>query len=113
MRRYFAIRYRNKSGSFEYGIIKYFVNINNFFLVAINKFEIIGNSVTNIDGRTCRGVVTLKKKGVFNQFFSEVREVNKLLFIDALNIISKCIIGRTNKENVYLITEFTIENEHE
>jgi hypothetical protein len=55
-----------------------------------------------------------KNSGVFNQFFSDVKEIkDELFFFDSSKLISKCILLKTNKANKYLISEFIIGDEHE
>jgi len=51
---------------------------------------------------------------VFNQFFSEVKEIkNNLFFIDVTQVSSKCILKHTPIDDKYLISEFIISDEHD
>ncbi len=60
------------------------------------------------------GFISIKKSGVFNQFFSEVKELkNNLFFIDVTQVSSKCILKHTPIDNKYLISEFIISDEHD
>ena len=40
---YYAVRYHNQHNLFNFGIIKFFVKINERVVVYINKLEIVGN----------------------------------------------------------------------
>ena len=82
-------------------------------LVAVCNFNIVGKSITKIDGRTSIALIRLKNSGVFNQFFAEVIETNELNYIEISSLVSKCILGHTKNSNIYLISEFNIDNEHE
>ena len=55
----------------------------------------------------------LKNSGVFNQIFAEVIETNDHLFIETSRLVSKCILGKNTNSNIYLISEFIIDDEHE
>ena len=109
----YAVKYRGENNLFEFGIIKYFLKINNLVLVAVNNFKIVGNIITKIGGRTSNALIGIKNSGVFNRFFAEVKEINNIIFIDAKKLNSKCILGRTEKKDTYLISEFIIDDEHE
>ena len=98
---------------FHFGKIKYFVKINNLVLVAVCNFNIVGKSITKIDGRTSIALIRLKNSGVFNQFFAEVIETKELNYIEISSFGSECILGYTKNANIYLISEFIIDIEHE
>ncbi len=88
--------------------------INNRVLVAITQLEIIGNIIDKIGGRTSNALIGIKNSGVFNQFFSEVKEIKKsLIFICIKQLSSKCIIKRSPDGDKYLISEFIISDEHD
>ena len=109
----YAIKYQGISNLFDFGLIKYFVKINNLVLVAVSSFKIFGNSLTKIGGRTSMALTRLKNSSVFNQIFAEVIETNDHLFIETSRLVSKCILGKNTNSNIYLLSEFIIEDEHE
>jgi hypothetical protein len=110
----YAVKLRDNNNLFVFGFIKYFIKINNIILVAVTKLKIIGNIIDKIGGRTSNALIGLKNSGVFNQFFSDVKEIkDELFFFDSSKLISKCILLKTNKANKYLISEFIIGDEHE
>ena len=72
--------------------------------------KIVGKIITKIAGRTSNALIGIKSSGVFNTiFFSEVKEINNIIFIDTKKLNSKCILGRTEIKD----TEFIIDDEHE
>ncbi len=110
----YAVKFRGNNNLFEFGFIKYFLKIDNRVLVAVTKLKIIGNIIDKIGGRTSNALIGLKNSGVFNQFFSDVKETKDVLFFyDSSKLVSKCILLKTNKANKYLISEFIINDEHE
>ena len=57
------------------------------------KLKIIGNIIDKIGGRTSNVLIGIKNSGVFNQFFSDVKEIkDELFFYNASKLISKCIL---------------------
>ena len=90
-------------------MVKYFFQINDRVLVAITELKIIGNIIHKIGCRTSNALIGIENSGVFNQFFSEVKEIkNSLSYIDVKQLSSKCIINRKSVEDKYLISEFII-----
>ncbi len=98
---------------FEFGMIKYFLKIDNIVLVAVIQFKIVGNIIDNISGRTSIAL-GIKNSGVFKQFYSDIKEIkDKMSFIETSKLLSKCKVSKTSVFNKYLISKFIIENEHE
>ena len=65
-------------------------------------------------GRTSNALIGIKNSGVFNKFFSNVKELkDSLSFIDVKQLSSKCIIKHTPDSDKYLISEFIILDEHD
>ena len=60
---------------FEFGMIKYFSKINNLVLVAVSRFKIVGNIIDKIGGRTSNTIIGIKNSGVFEQFYSDIKEI--------------------------------------
>ena len=55
-------------------MIKYFIKINDKVLVAVTQFKTVGNIIDKIGGRTSNALTGIKNSGVFNQFYSEIKE---------------------------------------
>jgi hypothetical protein len=110
----YAVKYRADNDLFEFGMIKYFLKINGRVLIALTQFKIVGNIINKIGGRTSNALIGIKNSGVFNQFYSDIKEIkDSLIIIDATKLISKCIFSTTTISKKYLISKFIIENEHE
>ena len=109
----YAVKYCTKNNEHDFGIIKYFIKINDKILVSINKLEIVGNLINHIKKRTSTALIGLKRSGLFNRFFSDVVEIDNMFFIESYQLVSQCIIARTEESNKYFISEYTINNEHE
>ena len=91
-------------------MIKYFIKINDIVLAAVTQFK----TMVKIGGRTSNPLIGIKNSGVFNQFFSEIKEIKYSIdFIESSKLLSKCNLLKTSCPNKYLISEFLIENEHE
>ena len=56
-------------------MIKYFININDIVFAAVTQFKTVGNIIDKIGGRTSNALIGLKNSGVFNQFYSEIKEI--------------------------------------
>ena len=70
--------------------------------------------IDKIGGRTSNALIGIKNSGVFNQFYSEIKEIKDSVdFIESIKLLPKCISLKTSSPNKYLISEFIIENEHE
>jgi hypothetical protein len=109
----YAVKYLEKNDMFEFGMIKYFLKIDNIVLVAVIQFKIVGNIIDNISGRTSIAL-GIKNSGVFKQFYSDIKEIkDKMSFIETSKLLSKCKVSKTSVFNKYLISKFIIENEHE
>ena len=50
----YAVKYLGKNDMFEFGMIKYFLKIDNIVLVAVSQFKIVGNIIDKICGRTSK-----------------------------------------------------------
>ncbi len=99
---------------FEFGMIKYFLKIDNIVLVAVSQFKIVGNIIDKIGGRASNALIGIKNSGVFEQFYSDIKEIkDKMSFIETSKLLSKWIVSKTSVLNKFLISEFIIENEHE
>ena len=99
---------------FEFGMIKYFININDKVLVAVTQFKTVGDIIDKIGGRTSNALIGIKNSGVFNQFYSEIKEINEsTYFIEPSQLLSKCILLKTSTPDKYLISKFIIENDYE
>jgi hypothetical protein len=110
----YAVKYLGKNDMFEFGMIKYFLKIDNKVLVAVSQFKIVGNIIDKIGGRTSNALIGIKNSGVFEQFYSDIKEIkDKMSYIETSKLISKCIVSKTSVLNKFLISEFIIENEHE
>ena len=65
----FAVKYLNNNNTFEFGLIRYFVKINNQILVAISNFKIVNNIITRISCRTSMALIGIKNSGVIKLIF--------------------------------------------
>ena len=107
----YVVKFRGKSGLFEFGMIKYFISINDIVFAAVTQFKTVGNIIDKIAGRTSNALIGIKNSGVFNQFFSEIKEIKDSVdFIESTKLLSKCILIKTSSPNKYLISELIIEN---
>ena len=74
----------------------------------------MGNIIDKIGGRTRNAFIGIKNSGVFEKFYSDLKEINdKMSKIEKSKLISKCIVSKTSVLKKFLISEFIIENEHE
>jgi hypothetical protein len=110
----YAVKYLGKNDMFEFGMIKYFLKIDNIVLVAVSQFKKVGNIIDKIGGRTSNALIGIKNSGIFEQFYSDIKEIkDKMSYIETSKLISKCIVSKKSVLNKFLISEFIIENEHE
>ena len=65
----FAVKYLYNNNTFEFGLIRYFVKINNQILVAISNFKIVNNIITRISCRTSMALIGIKNSGVIKLIF--------------------------------------------
>ena len=60
--------------------------INSRVLIAITQFKIVGDIINKIGGRTSNALIGIKNSGVFNQFYSDIKEIKEsLLSLTKLN----------------------------
>jgi uncharacterized protein YlbG (UPF0298 family) len=108
-----AVKYLGKNDMFDFGMIYYFLKIENIVLVAFSQFK-INNIIDKIGGRSRNAFIRIKNSVVFEQFYSDLTEINdKMSKIEKSKLISKCIVSKTSVLKKFLISEFIIENEHE
>jgi hypothetical protein len=70
----------------KFGMIKYFLKIDNKVFVAVSQFKIVGNIIDKIGGRTSNALSGIKNSGVFEQFYSNIKEIkDKCLTLKHLN----------------------------
>jgi hypothetical protein len=78
-------------------MIKYFLKIDNKVFVAVSQFKKVGNIVDKIGGRTSNALIGIKNSGVFEQFYSDIKEIkDKMSYIETSKLISKCIVSKTS-----------------
>jgi hypothetical protein len=74
----------------------------------------MGNIIDKIGGKTRNAFIGIKHSVVFEQSYSDLKEINdKMSKIEKSKLISKCIVSKTSVLKKFLISEFIIENEHE
>jgi hypothetical protein len=58
-------------------VIKYFIRlkIDNIVLVAVSQLKMVSNIIDKIDGRTSNALIGIKNSGVFEQFYSDIKEI--------------------------------------
>ena len=66
--------------------LRYFFKINRRVLIAITQFKILGNIINKIGGRTSNALIGIKHSGVFDQFYSDIKELKEsMLSLTQLN----------------------------
>jgi hypothetical protein len=70
-----AVKFLGKNYMFEFGMIKYFLKIDNIVLCAVSQFKIVGNIIKKVSGRTSNALFGGKNSGVFEQFYSDIKEI--------------------------------------
>ena len=103
-------RYK-KVSSTSFGLIKYFLNIESAFYVALVDLDIISNITKGILGRSNTVITDLKHQGVFDQYYSEVKMSNRFLLINPKEIICKCLVFQLPNGNLHL-SQFDIETDY-
>jgi hypothetical protein len=58
-------------------VIKYFIRlkIDNIVLVAVSQLKMVSNIIDKIGGRTRNALIGIKNSGVFEQFYSDIKEI--------------------------------------
>lgn len=108
----YVIKYKI-GNSFCFGIISYFIEIENFFYVVLNPLLLIKTCLfDDIRVRVPDNLQGLKKNKIFDNFFSVCEKTEDLLIINSNDILSKCIIYEES-DKIYYITEFLNEDEHD
>jgi hypothetical protein len=69
----------------------------------------VGNIIDKIGGKTSNTLIGIKNSGVFEQFYSDIKEIkDKMTYIETSKFMSKCIVSKTSVLNKFLISEFII-----
>jgi len=97
-----------------YGSIEYFLNIDEDFFACIKIFKTEANKIVgNLKGRPLNVFQELLNNNAFDDLFKTMSSTNTKVLINVKNIINKCIIITTNLANLFYITDFINENEHD
>jgi hypothetical protein len=78
---------------FDFGLINYLIRlkIDKIVLVSVSQLKMVGNFIDKIGGRTSNALKGIKNSVVFEQFYSDIKEIkNKMSNIEKSKLISKC-----------------------
>jgi hypothetical protein len=106
----YVVRFKGES-LVNYGIIKYFLEINGAICLALNELLIIENLTDKIKGRACVALTNLKRSGALNRFFSVAKLNDRLIFISPSEILNKCVISQESN-GFFKISQFDLENDY-
>lgn len=108
----YFISYQHGSG-FNFGEISYFLEVDGLIYVAIREFHKVSNCFFN-DVRVRLPVMLEKFKndGYFENLFFICEPTEQFYLINADDIRHKCLLYEKS-ENLYYVSEFFIETEHD
>jgi hypothetical protein len=106
----YAIRFKGES-LVNYGVIKYFLLVNEGIFIALNELIIKSSIADGFRGRGSNVLNELKRTGILNLFFCFAEKSEKIIIISKDKIISKCVIQELN-DGKFNISEFPVENDY-
>ena len=93
--------------------IKYFLQIDNLFYLALSPMLKKSNSILkDINVRLPDAIHQLKNDNFFENFFYICEKTKEVFLMDIKNIQNKCIIYEKSNDLFY-VTEYFNENEHD
>lgn len=109
----YVIKY-NVQDEFNFGLIKYFIQIDDYFYVAVNPFIIKNNCfIKDVKVRLPDNLKELKIKGYFENHFFICQKTDHFYLINSKDIISKCISYEFSDGNEIFVCEYRNEKEHD
>ena len=108
------LRFMEQNNEEFYGSIEYFLNIDEDFFACIKIFKTGATKiVSNLKGRPMNVFIELLNNNAFDDLFKTMSSTNEKVIINVKKIMNKCIIIVTNLANLFYITDFINENEHD
>jgi len=99
--------------SVNFGEIKYFLEIDGYFYVVLNMFEIVSDCILNdLKIRLPNYLQQLKERGYFRKMYYSCKKTNNMLLLNVSSILQKCIVYE-KPDGIFFICEFFNEFEHD